>query len=292
VLPPSVGPSATTIVGQTLAGMTDAAFIATGQYSGDGTGSAIGFANGPKGWGTLAQEPDGTLTPTGQKSTDNSTPGNEYWMDFVNGTIETVDIGGLPFGPNGEQFPVDRYWRWQGDTFVVDHDNIFTAAPAPDPATDAGQLPSGTCPNTPADGTYSVFWGAQDTYGNTRDSAGPQTVTFTVGEDGPGGGDCTFVVAASTPVDIPVLTSAGATAWITAPAWLLDNSVDSGTGTSVWGQVNGSPLSQWFGGFTTPGASPYYIPPGLDVVSFAPTTPDGVITISGGALTGFAPDSQ
>jgi uncharacterized protein YceK len=281
------GDGSTNITGQTLPGMDDATFIANGQYSGDGTGSYIAFTNGSNGWGTIAPGPSDTLIPSGDRSTDNSTPGEQYAMGFAGNLLETATIGELPFGPNGEQFPLDQYWHWQAGSFVVDHDNVLTAAAAPAPPTSAGPIPLGTCPSTPPDGTYSGYWTAEDTAGTTLLDGGPQQVTISVSQnipdEGPGVGVCSFVIGAYTPVEIPVTTSSGGS-WITAPAWILDEGAD---GQEVWGQISGSPLSQWSGAFTTPDASPYDIPADLGVIGFESAPDSCVVTIAGGVLTSF-----
>lgn len=91
-------PIDTAITGALLPGMTDAIFIANGFFSGDGTGSYIAFTNGPHGWGTIAPGPgEGTLIPTGDASTDNTTPGNSYTEFFSSGDLDRIDTGVLSF---------------------------------------------------------------------------------------------------------------------------------------------------------------------------------------------------
>ena len=100
-------PMDTTITGALLPSMTDATFIAHGFFSGDGTGTYIAFTNGPRGWGTIAPGPgESTLIPTGNASTDNTTPGNSYAEFFSNGDLDRIDTGSLPFGPNGEEWEI------------------------------------------------------------------------------------------------------------------------------------------------------------------------------------------
>lgn len=53
--PPSYDEHGVGVEGAVLPGMSDAVFIVTGPFSGDGTGNAVAFGNGPDGWGLLVQ---------------------------------------------------------------------------------------------------------------------------------------------------------------------------------------------------------------------------------------------
>jgi eukaryotic-like serine/threonine-protein kinase len=285
VLPPPTGtPGGTTITGAPLTGMSDATFIAQGAYSGDGTGSFIAFTSGPHGWGTIAPGPGGTLVPTGRKSTDNTTPGNSYTELFHRGDLEITEPGYLPFGPNGEEWQVDRVYAWHAGAFRQVSTNQFTAVPATPLATTATPLPAGVSgfPTTGckglASGTYEDF-GASATpafpafAGNATPVAHvPTSVTLHFAADGPFP-TCDFRVPPDFPVTISAATASG-TVWITAPAWVLTrgtpNPNNSGApadiaellpGTQFPGQ---SGLSSIY--FQDPVNSPYYIPKSLGIV--------------------------
>jgi pimeloyl-ACP methyl ester carboxylesterase len=74
-LGPNDPPYDTTVTGALLSGMSDATFIADGEFTGDGTGTAVAYTNSPHGWGVVATGPNNTLVPSGAPATDNTTPG-------------------------------------------------------------------------------------------------------------------------------------------------------------------------------------------------------------------------
>ena len=127
VLPPPSVKSRTTITGALLTGMSDATFIANGLFSGDSTEHFVAFTNGPHGWGTIAPGQVGTLIPTGNKSTDNTTPGNSYAELFHSGYLEISEGGYLPFGTNGEEWQVERTYAWNAGAFHQISTTQFTA---------------------------------------------------------------------------------------------------------------------------------------------------------------------
>jgi hypothetical protein len=304
VLPgPDAGPTRS-IVGKTLPGMTDAVFIANGQYSGDGTGSYIAFSNGPRGWGTLVPQPDGTLAATGNRSTDNGTPGNSYSERFDGNLLEIAAPSALPYGTNGSEWMVTKEWKWGGTQFVLDHSNIFTAHAAASPPAVASVpvIPLNTCPATPPDGTYAA-WSAYATTSFT--SIGPTfareprqvaiSMQQNIPGEGPGVGTCRFEVSPYLPVTIPVGAASGSE-WITAPAWIL--SQGTYPNHEIWDDLQGSRLDDsnqlWSYAFSKPDGSPYFIPPAFGVVSF-PQAGQGhvIVTIRGGMLTSLviSPDN-
>ncbi len=100
------------VVGRQLKGMPDATFIATGLFTGDSTGQALAFGNGPRGWGTIAWQPGNVLVPTGGRSTDNTTPGIYFNEQFSSGQLETTSLNPYFSTATGAQFPLDMYWSW------------------------------------------------------------------------------------------------------------------------------------------------------------------------------------
>jgi hypothetical protein len=305
ILPgPDAGPTRS-IVGKTLPGMTDAVFIANGQYSGDGTGSYIAFSNGPKGWGTLVPQPDGTLAATGNRSTDNGTPGNSYSERFDGNLIERANPSELPYGTNGSEWMVIKEWKWGGTQFVLDHSNIFTAQAAASPPAVASVpvIPLNTCPAKPPDGTYAAWQSyATASFANIGRTIGqePRQVEISMTQsaigDGPGLGICRFDVSPYLSVTIPVGTASGSE-WITAPAWILSRGTPSNH--EIWDDLQGSRLddpnqTSWSYAFSNPDGSPYFIPLALGVVSL-PQAGLGhvIVTIRGGMLTSLviSPDN-
>jgi pimeloyl-ACP methyl ester carboxylesterase len=305
VLPgPDAGPTRS-IVGKALPGMIDAVFIANGQYSGDGTGSYIAFSNGPKGWGTLVPQPDGTLVATGNRSTDNGTPGNSYSERFDGNLLEIAAPSALPYGTNGSEWMVIKEWKWGGTQFVLNHSNIFTAqAAASPPAVDSVPvIPLNTCPANPPDGTYAAWQSyATTSFANIGRTIGqePRQVEISMTQsaigDGPGLGICRFDVSPYLAVTIPVGTASGSE-WITAPAWLLSRGTPPDH--EIWDDLQGSRLDDpnqtwWSYAFSNTDGSPYLIPPALGVVSF-PQAGLGhvIVTIRGGMLTSLviSPDN-
>jgi serine/threonine-protein kinase len=298
VLPPPIGASGTTITGALLTGMTDATFIARGQYSGDGTGSYIAFTGGPHGWGTIAPGPGSTLVPTGRKSTDNTTPGEQYTELFDGGDLEISDPGPLPFGPNGEEWQVDRVYAWHAGAFSQVSTNQFTAAPATPLATSRAfitSMPTNGCKGPLPSGTYADFGVSATPAFPAYSGSGaavaqvPTSVTLHLQADGPFP-SCDFRVPPDFPVTISA-TNASGTVWITAPAWVLTygtpNASSAGptdiaellAGTQFPGQ-NGMGSSE----FQDPASSPYYIPKSLGILQIGRLA-SPVARFQGGQLT-------
>jgi len=279
-IPGAVG---STITGALLTGMSDATFIANGQYCGDGTCAYIAFTSGPHGWGTIAPGPGGTLVPTGRKSTDFTTPGNSYTELFRGGDLERTEPGNLPFGPNGEEWQVDRAYAWSAGAFRQVSTNQFTAAPATPLATTAAPLPAGVsgfpttgCKGLPS-GTYLDFAVSATpafpaSSGNVTSVAYvPTSVTLSFAADGPFP-TCDFRVPPDFPVTISATTATG-TAWITAPAWVLTRGTPNpnvGGPADIAELLPGTqfPGQNGFGSlyFQDQGNSPYYIPKSLGIL--------------------------
>jgi len=279
-------PIDTTITGALLSGMTDATFIANGFFSGDGTGSYIAFTNGPHGWGTMAPGPgEGTLIPTGNASTDNTTPGNSYAELFSGGDLDRIDTGNLPFGPNGEEWEIERGYAWSGGEFREVSTTQFTAGPATPLPQTAPTLPA-ACQGAQS-GTYQDFAAIATTTFSTpaRAASLPASVTLHVQGDGPGAGGCTFTVAPDFPVVISARTASGTT-WITAPAWALTQGTNGNQ--DIGELLSGLQLPGQYGmgstQFQDPVYSPYYIPRSLGIVQVGQLG-SPVLSIRNGQLT-------
>jgi hypothetical protein len=279
-------PIDTTITGALLPGMTDATFIAHGFFSGDGTGTYIAFTGGPRGWGTIAPGPgEGTLMPTGKASKDNTTPGNSYAELFSDAGLDRIDPGTLPFGPNGEEWEIERSYAWRNGVFREVSTTQFTARPAtPLPQTPSA-LPA-ACQRAQS-GTYQEFTVIATTTFSTPVKVArlPASVTLRVEGGGLGAADCAFTVAPDFPVVISARTPSGTT-WITAPAWALTQGTNKNQdigdllpGTQLPGQDGLGAI-----GFEDPGYSPYYIPKSLGISQIGPLG-SPVISIHNGQLT-------
>jgi hypothetical protein len=257
--------SHTTITGALLTGMSDATFIARGFFSGDGTGNYIAFTNGPRGWGTIAPGPDDTLIATGNKSTDNTTPGNSFTELFHGGDLEISEPSELPFGPDGEEWQVERTYAWSAGQFHQVSTTQFTAALASPPPATAPPFPAASCHSTPS-GTYkSLAVSATTTFasGLSRPYLPTSVVLHVQGAGAVAG--CDFTVGPDFPIVISAATASG-TAWVTAPAWVLTgaNGIrdirDLLPGTQLPGQDGLGALE-----FQDPVFSPYYIPKSLGI---------------------------
>jgi hypothetical protein len=292
VLPPSFGPSDTSMTGALLHGMTDATFIAQGHYSGDGTGSYVSFTNGPRGWGTIAptggtQSYSGTtLVPSGANSTDNTTPGEFYFERFFNGGLQVSDPGSLPYGPDGEEWQLAGEFLWKGTAFTASSTNQFVATTAQPPPASAPGVSS--CPAAPPDGTYSDFFESAST---AMTGSGlfqePQSVSITLQSDGPSP-SCRFNVPPDFPIEVGASDASGHT-WITAPAWVLTNGI--GGNDDVGDDFPGTLFPGLDGlgtvDYESPDSSPYFIPPSLGI-SEIDAVGEPVFTVKGGHLASLA----
>ncbi|MFY7570193.1 hypothetical protein ACOT81_37855 [Streptomyces sp. WI04-05B] len=92
--------------------MSDAVFIVTGPFSGDGTGNAVAFGNGPDGWGLLVQSGVSQLRSSGTGSGSSDT-GQYLSARFTGDLMETAVNSGAFSNAFGSGFPV-RGMRQQG----------------------------------------------------------------------------------------------------------------------------------------------------------------------------------
>ncbi len=283
----------TTVTGALLTGMDDATFIATGYFTGDGSGNTIAFTNGAHGWGTVAPGPGNTLVPTGAASTDNTTPGIELAMRFSGGDLVT-DVANSFFDvAEGDAYPLRTYWKWNGAGFADDHDNSFTAQAAPAPIPPPTTLTS--CPNPPPDGTYRAYMTGEDPGAYESGTSGVQTLVpdgqvhllFQSSATFASADACRATVSPTLPMTLRAATRSGGSSWVTAPAWFL-----AGAHTMA-------------NDLQTPGGTPpYVVPPALGITTITsnlgtplfaaaaqaspPTLTYGSVTFSGGTVTALA----
>jgi hypothetical protein len=280
VLPAAFGPSDTTVTGSVLTGMENATFIARGAYTGDGSGCCVAFTTGTRGWGTVAPGPGDTLVPTGNSSTDNTTPGLELQATFQGGLLQTVVHNPDFDTADGTLFGLVTDWRWDGAEFTDVRDNLFTAQRAAQPNVPAAAaLPTHTCPRSPADGAYRAYVTA------TQSDASVQVlVRQNLPGEGPGVGICTFVASQNVPITVEVRTHTG-TEWITAPIWLLiDNYLATGFAGFIGPTLTFPPWD------FARGQSPYFLPGALGAVRLVPIDPSEpcLVTIASGTLHSIA----
>lgn len=226
MIPGSNG-NATKVASTLLPGMSHAAYIADGTFTGDSTGNTILFAATSHGkWGTVAPKNDGgALIPTGKPATDNTTPG--IWRDarFTGGKVETTV--GNPFMANAgaSAYPLITDWYWQSGKFVKSSSNAFRShvVGAPKPPV---RSPLHDCPTKLPNGTYFGGISTSEPSGNA-----PYSTVTTVFSDPNGGDFCSLQIGANTPVTTPATTTSGK-AWVTVPAWMLQTTFKPGAGVT------------------------------------------------------------
>jgi hypothetical protein len=296
VLPGSGDSSGVNIVGVLLDHMSDATFIARGYFTGDGSGNYIAFTNGPHGWGTIAPGPHNTLVPTGDRSTDNGTPGIHWDVTVHDGLLVTSDDNVFFDTADGGEFPLTFDWKWSGTFFTEVNDTIVTAhiVNPPSPATD---LPD-TCPMPPPDGTYQGYLEGDPAGEGPGWPAADGRVHFFFGStpDTGDGSACTLAVEPKFSMTVQATTESGASVWVTAPLWLLlaQTPLSGSAGVTLYPQE------------TAPGGSPYYVPTRLGLtaitsnfgiadypditqdIGLAPTPTFGQVTINHGVPTAVA----
>lgn len=244
--PRPVSPSA---VGWLLPGMANATFVFHGLFTGDGSGDAMAFTAGHRGWGPLALTTADTLAVA-------DTVARPQVAGILFSGIEHLRSGRLltdiesPYYAvaSGELYPLLTQWDWvsRTGTFAVHATNAFTARPVAAPAT-APALRA--CPGPSTNGTWSAR--VQVAVATARHFRVDEPLAWSVAL--PGGRTCRL----SAPFDLPVsllARTSGGDRWITAPASVL--------GSSLLAFRPGQPIPTTFFG-SRPGESPYVIPPSL-----------------------------
>ncbi len=249
------------VLGRQLTGAADATFIATGIFTGDSTGQALAFGKGPRGWGTIAWEPGNILIPTGNGSTNNTTPGIYFNEQFSGGQIETTSLNPYFSTATGAEFPLTTYWSWDASAshFVDARDNLFTSS---QPKWGNSLKASGPflpkCSKTPLTGVYEVLAQVGTPTWSARLGEGLPVAVHAI-EPNAVGPICGSQILPGT---MPIVVD-GATArdksyvLITAPAWLLDVQVLSpGPGPGPL-TVQSSPV----------GTTPWVVPASLHIAT-------------------------
>jgi hypothetical protein len=269
------------VTGQVLAGMTEPIYIVSGRFSSDGSDNSLAFSDGPVGWGVVVEQYGGELSSDGGSLTYQGT--GLSWEDrFTAGRFETLERPAGWTEAFDSQFPVTQLWSWAADRFTLVTSNVVTASVLSTPPAAAALPTGGAIP----DGTYAGRLVAVTTVGSSvypllRLEIQPGVVTAC------GGGQCfqgdqgeTSVVVGSTTTTSYSVTSNGALAWVSGPAWGL--AVPGGICCSGGYRVTPAQLVSF-------GASSWYIPSQLGVTSFV-DGPEPVLelTYQGGAATALA----
>lgn len=284
------------VVGRQLKGMADATFIATGLFTGDSTGQALAFGNGPRGWGTIAWQPGNVIVPTGGRSTNNTTPGIYFNEQFSGGQLETISLNPYFSTATGAEFPLDTYWSWDASAshFVDARDNSFTSSL---PKWGKSLKQSGPtltqCSKTPLTGTYEALAQVGAPTWSARLGEGLPVAVHAVGPNGVGPACVSQVLPGTMPIVVDGATAADKSyVLITAPAWLLDVLViAAGAGPGPL-TVQSAPV----------GTTPWVVPPSFHIATIVsdlgtsaqnayggnPESPvDAICTFEHGVITGF-----
>lgn len=112
-----IGPPEASVQGALLRNMKNATFIVHGNFTGDGSGNAVAFTTGSKGWGVIKAEPNGNIGPSGQPVGSDQI-GLSYDFAFRSGYLETKDCPLDRPISDCDTHPITKLWRWAGDDFV------------------------------------------------------------------------------------------------------------------------------------------------------------------------------
>jgi hypothetical protein len=105
------------VAGAELNNMDDATFIVHGIFTGDGSGNAVAFTDGSKGWGAIKAERNGNIGPSGAPVDPGNQIGLAYDFSFSGGNLVTEDCpSNRPIYQCGE-YPVRKVWHWTGHDF-------------------------------------------------------------------------------------------------------------------------------------------------------------------------------
>jgi hypothetical protein len=110
------GAPGVSVSGTVLTGMQHATYIVTGQFTTDGSGLAVAYTTGAKGWGTIKAEKNGNIGPSGQPIGADRI-GLSRGFAFADGQLVTKDCPqNRPIsGCAGHE--VVKRWTWTGTDF-------------------------------------------------------------------------------------------------------------------------------------------------------------------------------
>lgn len=113
---PQIGPPGAQSDGRLLRNMRHATFIITGQFTGDGSGNAVAFTTGPRGWGAIKAEKDGNIGPSG-RPVGSDQIGLSYGFAFSGGYLITADCSLDRPISDCDTNPIVKRWVWTGSDF-------------------------------------------------------------------------------------------------------------------------------------------------------------------------------
>jgi hypothetical protein len=113
---PQIGPPNARSDGELLRRMRHATFLITGEFTGDGSGNAVAFTTGARGWGVIKAEPNGNIGPSG-RPVGRDQIGLSYGFAFADGYLVTADCS--PDRPiaDCDTSPIVKRWVWTGSDF-------------------------------------------------------------------------------------------------------------------------------------------------------------------------------
>jgi hypothetical protein len=112
----AVGPPDASVEGTLLRRMAHATFIISGTFTGDGSGNAVAFTTGGRGWGAIKAESNGNIAPSG-RPVGRDRIGLSYGFAFAQGYLVTADCP--PNRPLSEcgGHQIRKRWLWRGSEF-------------------------------------------------------------------------------------------------------------------------------------------------------------------------------
>jgi hypothetical protein len=113
---PQIGPPGAESDGRLLRYMRHATFIITGQFTGDGSGNAVAFTTGARGWGVIKAKKNGNIGPSG-RPVGRDQIGLSYGFAFSGGYLVTADCSLDRPISDCDTHPVVKRWVWTGSDF-------------------------------------------------------------------------------------------------------------------------------------------------------------------------------
>lgn len=102
--------------GARLRYMRHATFIVTGVFTGDGSGNAVAFTTGARGWGVIKAMPNGHIGPSGQP-VGSDMIGLSFGFAFSDGYLITADCPQDRPQYQCDKHQIRKRWAWGGQDF-------------------------------------------------------------------------------------------------------------------------------------------------------------------------------
>lgn len=115
---PAIGSPHATLTGALLAGMTHPTWIVRGIFTGDGSGNAVAFTDGSRGWGVIKAETSGNIGPSGAP-VGSDRIGLSYGFAFAGGELVTADCPTNLAISECDTHQIRKHWRWNGTDFSL-----------------------------------------------------------------------------------------------------------------------------------------------------------------------------